>query len=57
MILFDKKYEGFESLSDLDRDISEAFDADFNPAAAGIPGEFQGTVRVQITYTEEPKSI
>lgn len=52
-ILFEKKYEGFESLSDLGRDVHEAFDHRFNPAVKDLPGEFQGTVTVKITYSEE----
>lgn len=52
-VIFQKKYGGFESLYDIERDISEAFNPDFNPAAKDIPGEFQGTVQVTITYTPE----
>jgi hypothetical protein len=48
--LFVKQYEGFESSSDMFRDIREAFDKRFNPEAAKLPGEFQGTMRVTITY-------
>jgi len=51
VVLFEKKYEGFESLADIDRDVSEAFDGDFNPPAEVLLGEFQGTVTVTITYT------
>lgn len=57
MIIFHKNYEGFESLSDIDRDVAEALDSDFNPVAENIQGEFDGTVRVVITYTPAiPKS-
>lgn len=52
-VIFQKKYVGFESLYDIERDISEAFDTDFNPAAKDIPGEFQGTIQVTMTYTPE----
>lgn len=51
-LIFKKEYEGFESLSDIGRDVSEAFDKDFNPDVAFLPGEFQGTVRVIIEYIE-----
>jgi hypothetical protein len=52
-VIWSHKYHGFESLSDLERDITEAFDDRFNPAAKVIPGEFQGTVKVTIEYTPE----
>lgn len=48
--IWQKDYVGFESLSDLDRDISEAFDEKFNPAVKQLPGEFEGTLRVTIEY-------
>jgi len=48
--IFDKTYDGFEDIYDLGRDVHEAFDPRFNPKAAGIPGEFQGKIRVTITY-------
>ena len=44
--IFDGTYEGFESLADIDRDISEMWDT----SSVGIPGEFQGKVRVQVWY-------
>ena len=44
IMIFDKTYEGFESIADLERDISEMWD-DTN-----IPGEFQGSVRVRAIY-------
>jgi len=50
-IIFEKKYVGFESLQDLDSDVCESFNTDFNPVAKEIPGEFEGTVHVLITYT------
>lgn len=55
MIIFEKNYEGFESLFDIDRDISECFDENFNPNMVGISGEFQGTMKVLITYIEDEK--
>lgn len=53
IVLFDRKFEGFESLQDWDRDMSEALDQDYNPAMRNMPGEFDGTVHVVITY--EPR--
>lgn len=51
MITFTREYHGFESAADIERDVSELFD---NPGFAQIPGEFQGTIKVVITYTPEP---
>lgn len=56
--VFDKEYHGFEDAVDVFRDVSEAFDGRFNPSMKGIPGEFQGTMRVTITYEpseDDPK--
>jgi len=53
MVLFQKDYVGFEALYDLGRDVSEAIDSAYNPAAAILQGEYQGTVRVTITYEPE----
>jgi len=44
LILLDKTYHGFEDIYDLDRDIHEMF-IDQN-----IPSEFQGTIKVLVTY-------
>jgi hypothetical protein len=55
VIIFDKKYEGFESLYDLDRDICEAVDPDFNPLAKMLAGEYEGTVQVIMVYTPKGK--
>lgn len=52
MIIFEEKYNGFEDLYDLSRDIWEAFDPRFNKKMKNIPEEFQGTVKVVITYEE-----
>lgn len=48
--IFEKKYCGFESLYDLERDVQECFDPAFNKEAADIPGEFSGTVTITINY-------
>lgn len=45
--LLDKKYHGFESGSDIDRDISEMW---MYVSEAQIPAEWKGTVVVQVTY-------
>lgn len=53
--ILDKQYHGFEDAVDIDRDVSEMFDSWVNPNAAKIPGEFQGTIRVLITYEPSPE--
>ena len=52
-LILKREYSGFEDLYDFDRDMSEALDSDFNPAAKIIPAEFNGTVTVTITYKED----
>jgi hypothetical protein len=52
-VVFEKTYDGFESLYDIGRDIDEAFDERFNPVIKDIPGEFQGRMKVVITYEED----
>jgi hypothetical protein len=51
--IFKKEYDG-ESICDLSRDVSEAFDERFNPAVADIPeiehGFPAGTFTVTITW-------
>jgi hypothetical protein len=51
-VLLSKTYHGFEDAADLDRDVSEIF-----MGRDDIPGEFQGTITVTITYTppEDPQ--
>lgn len=55
-MVFEKSYDG-ESICDLSRDISEAFDERFNPAIAGIPeiehGFHAGSFKVTIEWTKE----
>ena len=46
-IIFEKEYCGFEDVYDIDRDISEMWD---DPKAKGIPGEFQGVIKVTVEY-------
>lgn len=48
--IFEKTYEGCEDAIDVFRDVGECFDGRFNPVMKQIPGEFQGTMRVTITY-------
>jgi len=56
MIIFEKEYDG-ESLCDLNRDVSEAFDADFNPIVSKIPtdkyGIQLGKFKVVMMWSEE----
>lgn len=42
--LMNKQYHGFEAMSDIERDVYESI------ADANLPGEFQGTIAVTITY-------
>jgi hypothetical protein len=51
--IFNKEYHGFEAASDISRDLHEMWDERFNPAMKGISGEFQGTVKVTVTYSDE----
>lgn len=54
--LLDKTYSS-EELSDLSRDVDEAFDERFTPAAKGIPkdehGFDKGQFKVTITWSPE----
>ena len=55
MEIFKQSYSG-ESLCDVERDVSEAFDSTFNPEAKQIPmddGMHQGTFTVTITWEED----
>lgn len=56
-IIFEKEYHGFEAIVDLEEDISDLWDARLNKAVKDIPGEFQGTVKVVITYEDEGMSL
>lgn len=52
-MVFHKEYDGFESLADLNRDASEAFDESINEGATLLPdGEFDGTVTMILTYSQ-----
>lgn len=48
--IFEKEFEGWESLQDWDREMSELWDERFNPDVKGLPGEFTGKIKVVITY-------
>ena len=52
-IIFNKEYNGFEDTYDIDRDLHEMWDSDFNELVKDIPDEFQGTVEITVTYEEE----
>lgn len=49
-VIFQKDFEGFESLQDWDRDMSESIQSDYNSDAKVLDGEFTGTLRVTIEY-------
>lgn len=52
MIIFKKEYDD-ESLYDLDRDVSEAIDDDFNPKLKAIPTDEHGFRVGKFTITIE----
>ncbi len=56
MIILDKKYDG-ESIVDLDRDISEMFNEEFDPRIETIPkdvhGFMKGTFKVTVEWISE----
>ena len=60
MILFDEKYDG-ESIVDVERDVLEAFDTDFNPLLLNIPqdehGFCKGTFKVTVEWSLEDHNI
>lgn len=45
--IFQRDYDGFESFPDMVRDVSELF---YIQGFAQIPGEYQGTMKLTITY-------
>lgn len=55
--IFQKKYDG-ESIYDVGRDVSEAFDSDFNPIMDTLPtdehGFTKGTFVVTVQWLPEP---
>lgn len=59
MELFKKEYDG-ENIVDVSRDVSEAFDSDFNPLSAAIPqddhGFQQGAFIVTIEWVPNEQS-
>lgn len=56
--IFEKEYDG-ESIVDMERDISECLDADYNPAVAQIPemedspGFWAGKFVVTVTWVPD----
>ena len=53
VVIMDKKYPGFESLLDLIEEVDECGETYGFLGKANIPGEYQGTIRVIITYCDE----
>ena len=55
-VIFDKEYSA-EELSDLDRDVNEAFDSVYNPLVKDIPSDennfMLGTFKVTIEWLPE----
>jgi len=56
MVIFKQEYDG-ESIYDVDRDVSEAFDSKFNPIVGTIPTDEhyiqKGTFTILITWSDE----
>jgi len=53
-VIMEKEYHGFESLLDMIEDMSEGQGAlSEGLDKHGIGGEFQGTLKVTVTYEEE----
>lgn len=50
LVVFSREYD-CDSLCDLEQDVSEAVQADYNPLVAHVTGEFTGTFTVTIHYT------
>lgn len=51
LLLFQGEYSS-DSISDIERDVYEAFDPEFNSAAKELPFDFPGTIKITITYEE-----
>jgi len=51
-IIFEKEYHGFEDSADIVQDVQEMLDPRFNPEMESIPPEFQGTIKIVVTYEE-----
>ena len=47
--LFSENY-GWEHIGDIERDVLESLDVDFNKEAECLKGEFDGEIHVRITY-------
>lgn len=56
-LFYKRTYHGFEDLYDLQRDTIEAMQDDFNPAAKGIPSEFQGEIIMTLTYIPDEDDL
>lgn len=53
-VIFEKEYNGFESLADIERDVYESFDPEFNEGANVLPDAPNiGTVTVLLTYKDD----
>jgi hypothetical protein len=59
LTVFEKTYDG-ESIVDLSRDISEAFDRDFNPTVESLTqdkwGFWTGQFRVKVEWTNQEQN-
>ena len=49
-IIFDQAYYGFEAIYDISRDMDNMWDERMNPLVKGLPSEFEGTIRITVTY-------
>ena len=59
ILICEKIYRGYESTTDIGREIEECFSPGINRRAHMIPDNFKGTIRIRVTYErdaeEEPK--
>lgn len=46
-VIYEREYFGWEDLQDFDRDMSEAIED------ADLPNDFEGAIKVTITYEEK----
>lgn len=52
--IFEREYYGFEDAYDISRDIYEMFST---PEGKKIPAEWQGTIKITVTYEESDEAI
>lgn len=56
-VFLDNEYNGFESAYDIGRDVDEIFMFPKDEILKRIKGEFQGTIKIKITFSPEDGDI